>query len=88
MGKSKKLLKETALAFTAAMQEKFPGVTQEIFLEQRDGFDAWVRVRIPSEMRALHSQVLSESVELTDRFWDTGVWIMGLVVQEREPVHG
>ncbi len=88
MRKSKKSVEEVLQSYTRAVAERFPGIGQESFLEERDGYDAWVRIRVPPQMRPFHSQILRASVELTDRFWDTGVWIMGLVVQEKEPVHG
>ena len=88
MGKSKKKIAEVTQAFTSAMAEKYPHVCQDVYLEERDGYHSWVRVRVPPELRPLHSEILNTSVELTDQLWDTGVWIMGLVVQEREPVHG
>jgi hypothetical protein len=88
MRKSKKSVEQVVQSFQEAIAQRFPGITQERFLEERDGFHAWVRIRVPAEMRPLHDKILRASVELTEQFWDTGVWIMGLVVQEREPVHG
>lgn len=88
MRKSKKQIEQVAQAFKSEMSARFPYLRQDVHLEEWDGYHAWVDVRIPTEQRSHHNEILRASVEITDQLWDTGVWVLGLVIQEREPVHG
>ena len=89
MGKSKKKIAQVAEAYQDSIQERFPGLRQELFLESIEGHDAWIRLTVPPELAGSVMEILDATGRMEESIWEeTGVNVFTVVVDKKEPVHG
>ena len=78
-----KSTKAVAESYIDDIVRKFPGVVAEAIFESIGGYNVWIRVGLPPDLKDRFLEILDSTTELNERYWEeAGVGVVATLVDE------